>query len=180
MTGIWGITFLIGWFASVVNWAWERGFVWPRIRTGTILYAVVLVVVFLAGLARLALTSPGPGVVRVAAISASKQAAATASSLLTAPTVDALEAGTATPAQQAAARAAFTSLDDDLLAATASRRKPARRSSPGPRRPLSAQVCWRRTGSAFLQRPSLWPGNTTSISNSDSACSCPARPGRPT
>jgi hypothetical protein len=32
-----------GWFASVVNWAWERGFVWPQIRTGTLLYAVVLV-----------------------------------------------------------------------------------------------------------------------------------------
>ena len=29
------------WFASVVNWAWERGFVWPRIRTGTVLYAAV-------------------------------------------------------------------------------------------------------------------------------------------
>jgi apolipoprotein N-acyltransferase len=26
VTGIWGITFLIAWFAAVVNWAWERGF----------------------------------------------------------------------------------------------------------------------------------------------------------
>ncbi|HYX50673.1 MAG TPA: hypothetical protein VE843_13070, partial [Ktedonobacteraceae bacterium] len=26
VTGIWGITFLITWFAAVVNWAWERGF----------------------------------------------------------------------------------------------------------------------------------------------------------
>jgi apolipoprotein N-acyltransferase len=24
VTGIWGITFLIAWFASIVNWSWER------------------------------------------------------------------------------------------------------------------------------------------------------------
>jgi apolipoprotein N-acyltransferase len=118
VTGIWGITFLIAWFASVVNWAWERGFGWPQIRTGTILYVVALVAVFLAGFARMTLTSPGRGVARVAAISASKHVAAATSGLLTPPTIDALESGTATPAQRAAARTAFTMLDDDLLAAT--------------------------------------------------------------
>jgi apolipoprotein N-acyltransferase len=34
VTGIWGINLLMGWFASVVNWAWERGFAWPRVRGG--------------------------------------------------------------------------------------------------------------------------------------------------
>ena len=29
VTGIWGITFLIAWFAAVVNWAWEQDFAWP-------------------------------------------------------------------------------------------------------------------------------------------------------
>ncbi len=42
VTGIWGITFLITWFAAVGNWAWERGFAWPRVRGGTLLYATVL------------------------------------------------------------------------------------------------------------------------------------------
>ena len=32
LTGMWGMTFLAGWFASVVNWAWERSFDWPAVR----------------------------------------------------------------------------------------------------------------------------------------------------
>ncbi|MGB7063478.1 MAG: apolipoprotein acyltransferase, partial [Candidatus Zixiibacteriota bacterium] len=38
VTGIWGLTFLITWFASVFNWAWERDFTWAKIRWGTSLY----------------------------------------------------------------------------------------------------------------------------------------------
>ena len=34
VTGLWGIDFLMSWLASVVNWAWERGFAWPRVRGG--------------------------------------------------------------------------------------------------------------------------------------------------
>ena len=44
MTGIWGITFLITWFAAVANWAWAQGFVWPGIRRGVLLYAGVLAI----------------------------------------------------------------------------------------------------------------------------------------
>jgi apolipoprotein N-acyltransferase len=152
VTGIWGITFLIGWFASVINWAWERGFVWPRIRTGTVLYAAVLLVVFLAGEARVALTSPGQGVVRAAAISASKQAAAAASGLLTPHTVAALEAGTATAAQQAAARAAFISLDDDLLAATAQQAQAGAQIIAWPEASAVGAGVLDEDQSAFLQR----------------------------
>ena len=31
--GIWGITFLIAWFASTFEWAWSRGFEWSVVRT---------------------------------------------------------------------------------------------------------------------------------------------------
>lgn len=118
VTGIWGITFLIGWFASTANWAWERGLEWRRVRHGVMVYAVVLSVVLAGGVTRLAVDSPGPGTVRVAAISASKRAVAATTGLLTPATVRALESGTATPAQREAARRAFATLDDDLLTAT--------------------------------------------------------------
>jgi len=121
VTGIWGITFLIGWFVSTVNWAWERGFAWRRVRHGVTVYAVVLAVVLTGGATRLAVDSLGTGTVRVAAISASKRAVTATTGLLTPATVAALESGTATPMQRGAARRAFATLDDDLLTATGQR-----------------------------------------------------------
>ena len=73
VAGIWGITFLITWFASVFNWMWENQFVWERIRTGTALYAGVLVAVFLFGGLRLDFCSPEAEVVRVDAITGTPQ-----------------------------------------------------------------------------------------------------------
>jgi apolipoprotein N-acyltransferase len=58
VTGLWGIGFLIAWFASVVNWAWERRFEWGEVRSGVLGYASVLAVVLLLGGARLALAAP--------------------------------------------------------------------------------------------------------------------------
>jgi apolipoprotein N-acyltransferase len=31
VTGIWGSSFFITWFASVVNWAWAQNFEWNKI-----------------------------------------------------------------------------------------------------------------------------------------------------
>ncbi len=69
VTGIYGITFLIAWFASVVNWAWENDFNWKRIRIGLFAYAAVLVSVLAFGSVRLMFPPPGP-TVRVASLSA--------------------------------------------------------------------------------------------------------------
>jgi apolipoprotein N-acyltransferase len=71
VTGIWGIVFLMSWLASVVNWAWERGFAWPRVRGGAALYASLLALVLLFGGARLALFPAQGSTVRVAGISPS-------------------------------------------------------------------------------------------------------------
>jgi apolipoprotein N-acyltransferase len=57
VTGMLGLTFLVSWFASVVNWAWDNGFEWPRIRAGVITYLLVLAVVAAYGIVRLA-TAP--------------------------------------------------------------------------------------------------------------------------
>jgi apolipoprotein N-acyltransferase len=116
VTGIWGITFLLTWFAAVVNWAWEREFVWPTVRGGALLYASILAVVLLGGGARLTFFPPLATTVRVAGLSAS-QAAVTAFNQQLPPAILALlESGRATQADRALARSAFTTIDNDLLA----------------------------------------------------------------
>jgi apolipoprotein N-acyltransferase len=115
VTGVWGITFLLTWFASVVNWAWERGFAWPRVRGGVLLYAGVLTVVLLGGGARLAFFPPDANLVRIAGISPSQTAVAAFNQQLPSATQDLLIEGKATPADRALARSAFTTLDTDLL-----------------------------------------------------------------
>ncbi len=68
VTGMWGLTFLVGWFGSVVNWAWERSFAWPEIRRGGMLYVGILALVVVFGSVRLAFFPPQAGTVRVASL----------------------------------------------------------------------------------------------------------------
>ena len=72
VTGLWGIVFLMSWLASVVNWVWEQGFAWPRVRGGALLYAGLLTMVLLCGGVRLALFAPQGSTVRAAGISPSR------------------------------------------------------------------------------------------------------------
>jgi len=65
VTGIWGVSFLITWFAAVINWAWERDFTWQQIRLGVGLYTIVLALVMLLGGLRLAVFPPQAGTVRI-------------------------------------------------------------------------------------------------------------------
>jgi apolipoprotein N-acyltransferase len=68
VTGIWGLTFLVSWFAPVANEVWERG----RSGSGVILpiglFSAVTVAALLFGGARLAFSAPGAETVRVAAL----------------------------------------------------------------------------------------------------------------
>ena len=123
VTGLWGITFVMSWLASVVNWAWERGFAWPRVRSGTALYAGLLALVLLFGGARLALFPASASTVRVAGISP-------AASLLTAKeqhinqlpsqTLQALVFGRLSPAERQAFAQVFIQasapVNDELFA----------------------------------------------------------------
>jgi apolipoprotein N-acyltransferase len=65
ITGIWGVTFIICWFASIVNWIWEEGLAWQRIWRGLAIYAGVMLAVFLFGLVRLTAFLPEPGTVNI-------------------------------------------------------------------------------------------------------------------
>ena len=69
VTGLSGVTFLIGWFASTVVWAWDRQFAWESAGTGVLAYAGVFGVVILAGAARVAFAASDARSVRAAAIS---------------------------------------------------------------------------------------------------------------
>ncbi len=53
VTGLWGISFLIVWFGSTVNWAWDKQFDWSIIQGELLAYAVTWSVVMLAGGMRL-------------------------------------------------------------------------------------------------------------------------------
>lgn len=68
VTGMLGITFLIAWFASVVNWAWEQEWEWRTIRRGAAIYAGLLLLVLAYGEARLWLAPTAANTVRVAGV----------------------------------------------------------------------------------------------------------------
>jgi apolipoprotein N-acyltransferase len=70
VTGMIGITFLMGWFASVANWAWENRSRGREILRGLAAFGAVMAVVFLFGFLRLNLapTSETDETVRVAGI----------------------------------------------------------------------------------------------------------------
>lgn len=75
VTGIWGIAFLISWFASTVNFCWDNKFVFSRIKKVAAVYLCVLAVVFVYGGARLLLMKPDE-TVRVAAVMTSDRTTA--------------------------------------------------------------------------------------------------------
>ncbi len=68
ITGIYGLTFLITWFATVVNWIWEQNFNWSKIKKGVAIYAGIIVAVLLYGGIYLVFLSPKSNEVKVAGI----------------------------------------------------------------------------------------------------------------
>ena len=113
VTGLWGITFLIGWCASVVNELWERGSDWRSARGLAAALVAALLVVFLAGSVRLAFTPsssqpwrPPPSRVRTANINAPTRP------------IDLAGGNWSTEEQRAALRRGFSRTADQMLART--------------------------------------------------------------
>ncbi len=72
VTGLWGITFLIAWFASIVNWVWEEEFNWGKSRTGIMVYGSILLLVVLYGSVRLLTAPDATETVQVASFTAAE------------------------------------------------------------------------------------------------------------
>lgn len=69
VTGLWGVTFLIAWFAAIVNWVWDEGLRSKRARRAMIVFASLLVAITLLGEARLVLFPSSAKTTRVATLS---------------------------------------------------------------------------------------------------------------
>lgn len=69
VTGIWGISFMLYWFYSFVNWMWENDFNTNKIKKGAaIFFCIFFLIMFFGGLRTIFLT-PINNTVKVASIS---------------------------------------------------------------------------------------------------------------
>ena len=172
VTGLWGIVFVMSWLASVVNWAWERSFAWPRVRGGAALYASLLALVLLFGGVRLALFPAQASTVRVAGITPSHAVIAAAEkpiSELSQNDVQALISGKATqavreiirwasPVAYFARRATRLPLSSMICSRGASRRPvPGRRSSSGPSKAGGSSYSCKKTRRPCLHEQARLP-----------------------
>jgi len=68
ITGMWGLTFLITWFASTLNALWEQKFDWRPVRAQVAVFAVAFVAVILFGSLRLNFAAPSSQTVEAATV----------------------------------------------------------------------------------------------------------------
>ena len=68
VTGIWGITFLTGWFASTANALWEQGFDARRVAKPLLAFGLTLVAVQLLGAVRLMPAAESIPTVRIGSV----------------------------------------------------------------------------------------------------------------
>ena len=73
ITGIWGITFIILWTASTINWLWDKSFKWGQIKTGLLIYSITFLTIIIFGQVRLSINNDC-NTVRIASINISKGA----------------------------------------------------------------------------------------------------------
>ena len=113
VTGMYGLTFLVMWFASAVNAVWEHGFQWQATRLPLAVFGSVLAAVFAFGFARLSLAAPTSPTVKAATITLSPAVYNQANDSL-----DWATFNRATSAQRAPWRPRFTATVDQMLART--------------------------------------------------------------
>jgi apolipoprotein N-acyltransferase len=113
ITGMWGITFLIAWFASAVNAAWEHDVEWSPALRPLGAFALTLGLVLLFGIVRLGAHAAPSSTVQAATITID-------SALLDHATsgIDLATFYASTDAQRAAVRPLFAATVDQMLART--------------------------------------------------------------
>ena len=68
LTGVWGPSFLVGWFASVFNTLWEEHFDLKKVKLPVALFSAVFVGIMLWGSIRMVFFAPDPGTVKVGSV----------------------------------------------------------------------------------------------------------------
>lgn len=112
LTGLPGIVFLLYWTGSVVNFVLERDFDWARIRTGSVVYSTVVLIVFFAGGLRTVVARQSSDTFRVASITVPQDDLMNASG-------EARKTGDKSERYPAPVREAAKLLQDDYLTKTA-------------------------------------------------------------
>jgi len=157
VTGLWGIVFVMSWLASLVNWAWERGFAWPRVRGGAALYGSLLALVLLFGGARLALFPAQGSTVRIAGLTPSHAVLAAFGkqlSLLSQNDVQAIITGKATQADRELFRQADAPIFDELLARSEQEARAGAKIILWPEQSGGAEILLQEDEAALLARAS--------------------------
>jgi apolipoprotein N-acyltransferase len=115
VTGLWGIVFVMSWLASLTNWAWERGFAWPQVRSGVVLYGSLLALILLFGGARLTFFPVQGVTVRVAGVSPSPTLLAAANKQVAQAFGAQVGMSGGTQAQREIYRQAYAPVNDELF-----------------------------------------------------------------
>lgn len=68
ITGLWGVSFLVIWFSSVVNYVWDNDFNLRKVWKGAVIYTVILTTVLIGGGLRLSLFRPVEKTVQVSVL----------------------------------------------------------------------------------------------------------------
>lgn len=71
ITGIWGVTFLILWTASIINWLWDNSFDKKKIRLAFLIFGIPFILVIIWGQHRLSTPIDSP-TVRIASVNIPK------------------------------------------------------------------------------------------------------------
>ncbi|MEU3624404.1 apolipoprotein acyltransferase [Amycolatopsis coloradensis] len=116
VTGVYGLTFVLAWFASVVNTGWVEG--WPRVKRTVVVHVCLLGLVFAAGGARLLFDAPTTHTVRIAGISPSSDADKASSDALERIGIKYWRAEEVSAADPVAISAAFAPITEDLVTRT--------------------------------------------------------------
>lgn len=68
VTGLWGVSFLVIWFSSVINYIWDNGFDFKNVWKGSVIYTIILSMVLIGGGLRLSLSRPTCKTVQVSVL----------------------------------------------------------------------------------------------------------------
>lgn len=68
ITGVWGPSFMVGWFASIFCTLWEEQFDLRQVRLPAAVFSALFAAVLLWGSVRMVFFTPGPGTVKVGSV----------------------------------------------------------------------------------------------------------------